>query len=95
VPFLAQVEALAASGYITGASGRNWTGYGSDVTLAENISETQQALLCDPQTSGGLLVACAADSVDKVLSLFHAQGFAEAAVIGELSTGIPGIDVAA
>ena len=74
VPFLAQAEALAANGFITGASGRNWSGYGQDVQLAENISDTQKALLCDPQTSGGLLVACAADSVDKVLSLFHAQG---------------------
>ncbi len=93
VPFLPQVEALAANGFITGASGRNWSGYGSDVTLAENISETQKALLCDPQTSGGLLVACAADSVKVVLSLFHAQGFSQAAVIGELSAGTPGIDV--
>lgn len=93
VPFLPQVEALATKGFITGASGRNWSGYGSDVTLAETISETQKALLCDPQTSGGLLVACTADSVDQVLSLFHAQGFAQAAVIGELSAGKPGIDV--
>lgn len=95
VPFLAQAEALAASGFLTGASGRNWSGYGQDVTLAENISDTQKALLCDPQTSGGLLVACAADSVDKVLSLFHAQGFAQAAVIGELDAGHPGVDVKA
>jgi selenide,water dikinase len=95
VPFLAQAEALAAKGFITGASGRNWSGYGHDVTLAENISDTQKALLCDPQTSGGLLVACAADSVDKVLSLFHAQGFAHAAVIGALDAGNPGVDVSA
>lgn len=95
VPFLAQVEALAASGFITGASGRNWAGYGSDVTLAKDISETQKALLCDPQTSGGLLVACAADKVNEVLSLFQAQGFAQAAVIGELSHGTPSVDVTA
>jgi selenide,water dikinase len=63
------------------------------VTLAKQISDTQKALLCDPQTSGGLLVACAADSVDEVLSLFHAQGFAQAAVIGEISAGQPGVEV--
>ncbi len=95
VPFLPQVEALAANGFITGASGRNWAGYGSDVTLADHISETQKALLCDPQTSGGLLVACASDSIDKVLALFQAQGFAQAAVIGELSAGAPGVEVTA
>ncbi len=93
VPFLPQVEALAANGFITGASGRNWAGYGSDVTLADHISEMQKALLCDPQTSGGLLVACASDSIDKVLALFQAQGFAQAAVIGELSAGAPGVEV--
>jgi selenide,water dikinase len=93
VPFLAQSEVLAASGFITGASGRNWSGYGHDVTLTESMSDIQKALLCDPQTSGGLLVACTADSVDQVLSLFHAQGFARAAVIGELVAGQPGIDV--
>ena len=95
VPFLPQVEALAASGFVTGASGRNWSGYGADITLGGNISETQKALLCDPQTSGGLLVACAPESVDSVLSLFHAQGFAQAAVIGELDAGKPGVNVTA
>ncbi len=95
VPFLPGVEALAAQGFITGASGRNWAGYGKDVRLAEGITAQQQALLCDPQTSGGLLVACAPDSVDAVLALFRAEGFAQAAVIGEMTEGTPGIAVLA
>ncbi len=95
VPFLHGVETLAAQGYITGASGRNWAGYGQDVRLADGVSPLQQALLCDPQTSGGLLVACAPESVDQVLDVFRQHGFAHAAVVGEMTEGQPGIQVTA
>ncbi len=83
VPLLAGVRELAASGMVTGASGRNWAGYGADVTLPVDFADTERALLTDPQTSGGLLVSCAPDSVDAVLAAFAAHGFARAAVIGE------------
>jgi selenide,water dikinase len=86
IPKLPGVEALAARGFITGASGRNWAGYGRDVAL-DGIDDVGRALLTDPQTSGGLLVACAADSVDDALRVFHDEGFARAAVIGELRAG--------
>ncbi len=95
VPLLAGVESLAAQGYITGASGRNWAGYGQDVTLADGITPLQQALLCDPQTSGGLLVACAPEAVDQVLELFRRNGFGEAAVVGEMVEGKAGVEVVA
>ncbi len=95
VPFLPGVEALAAQGFITGASGRNWAGYGKDVRLGNGITPQQQALLCDPQTSGGLLVACAPEAVDEVHALFRAEGFAQATVVGEMAEGTPGIDVIA
>ena len=93
VPLLAGVEQLAADGFVTGASARNWAGYQHDVQLDAAITPLQQALLCDPQTSGGLLVACAQDAVDTVLAVFHAQGFAHAALIGEMSQGTPGVEV--
>jgi selenide,water dikinase len=86
VPLLPGVEALATRGFVTGASGRNWAAYGSDVTLA-GATELHQALLTDPQTSGGLLVACAAEAVGAVLETFRADGFDHAAVIGELAAG--------
>ena len=56
VPMLAGVEAMAVNGFITGASGRNWAGYGADVELDAALPKVAQALLGDPQTSGGLLV---------------------------------------
>jgi selenide,water dikinase len=94
IPLLPGVLKLAESGYVTGASGRNWAGYGEDVVLADSISPAQQMLLTDPQTSGGLLVSCAADAVDEVLALFKREGFAHAAVIGEMVAGPAKVEVA-
>jgi selenide, water dikinase len=95
VPLLPNVQQLAESGYVTGASGRNWAGYGHDVALANDVTPVQQMLLTDPQTSGGLLVSCDADSVDEVLALFRREGFADAAVIGEMATGPAKVEVTA
>ena len=82
VPLLPGVRALAAQGYVTGASGRNWAGYGRDVALPEAMAPEDRALLTDPQTSGGLLVACEPASVDAVLAIFRRHGFDAAAVVG-------------
>ena len=84
VPLLAGVRALAARGLITGASGRNWSSYGSEVTLPSGFTTEDQALLTDPQTSGGLLVSCAPHCVDNVLAVFRRHGFAQAAVVGAI-----------
>jgi selenide,water dikinase len=95
IPLLPQVLQLAAQGCVTGASGRNWEAYGHDVTLATGVSAVQKALLSDPQTSGGLLVACDPAAVGEVLALFQREGFAHAAVIGEMSAGAAKIEVQA
>jgi selenide,water dikinase len=84
VPMIAGVRELAAQGMVTGASGRNWAAYGAQVTLPAEFGVTNQALLSDPQTSGGLLVACDAASVPRVLEIFHAHGMADAAEIGSI-----------
>ncbi|HSW83018.1 MAG TPA: selenide, water dikinase SelD [Usitatibacter sp.] len=94
IPILPQALEFAAEGISTGASGRNWTGYGNRVKLGANINEAQKALLTDPQTSGGLLVACAPESVDEVLAIFRSEGFGEAAVVGEMFAGAPEVQVA-
>jgi len=93
VPLLDGVEAMVAEGFVTGASGRNWAGYGSDVDLAKGLPATAQSLLSDPQTSGGLLVSCAAESVDAVLEVFRREGFGGAKVVGRTEAGSPGLTV--
>jgi selenide, water dikinase len=95
VPLIAGVAYLAAQGMVTGASARNWAGYGEHVRLDPALDDVAQALLTDPQTSGGLLVACDPSTVDDVLALFQRDGFADAAVIGELAAGEPAVEVAA
>ncbi len=93
LPFLDNVVALAEAGFVTGASARNWASYGSDVQLAAGLDEVRKALLCDPQTSGGLLVSCSADAVDGVLATFRRRGFERASIVGGISDGAPGVTV--
>ncbi|MFZ6772387.1 selenide, water dikinase SelD [Undibacterium sp. SXout7W] len=93
VPLLPHVRDLAASNYITGASGRNWQGYGHEVKLSSSITSLEQALLTDPQTAGGLLVACSPETVEQVLAIFKEEGFSDATVIGNMQKGIPEVSV--
>ena len=95
IPVLPSALQLAQQGYSTGAAERNWNSYGAEIELAQELDEWQRKLLCDPQTSGGLLVACSPDAVDDVLKAFHAEEFAEARVIGGLRAGQTGIRVRA
>jgi selenide,water dikinase len=94
LPWLGDVQALAAAGVVTGASLRNWQSYGSNVQLADDLPTTAQTLLTDPQTSGGLLVACDPSEVDAVLFLLRDDGFDHAAVIGEMVDGPASVAVA-
>ncbi|MDQ7981007.1 selenide, water dikinase SelD [Paraburkholderia sp. SARCC-3016] len=93
LPWLDGVDAFAAAGVFTGASGRNWASYGEQVQLAGSLPDTARTLLTDPQTSGGLLVACAPDTVDDVLAIFRDDGFARVAVIGEMTGGAARVEV--
>jgi selenide,water dikinase len=92
VPLLTAARELAGGGHVTGGSNRNWKGYGGMVHLG-GYGDIERALLTDPQTSGGLLVACAPETTDEVLQLFLSEGFGHAAVIGEIDAGAPGITV--
>jgi selenide, water dikinase len=85
VPLMAGVRALATQGFVTGASGRNWAGYGADVSLPAAFAAEDLALLTDPQTSGGLLVSCAPSALDAVMAVFRRHGFEQAAVIGSVA----------
>jgi len=87
LPLIERAVMFAKEGMATGATGRNWNGYGGEVISPKELLSWQRTLLTDPQTSGGLLVSCASDAVDAVLAAFSQDGFAEAAVIGELSAG--------
>ncbi len=93
IPLLPRAAELVEAGFITGASARNWASYGHLVRIAAGLGNGARTLLTDPQTSGGLLVSCAQESVTEVLSIFLQQGFTHVSVIGEIAEGEPGIDV--
>jgi selenide,water dikinase len=93
LPIIADALDWAKQGVATGASDRNWKGYGAEVSLPKDAPEWQRKLLSDPQTSGGLLVACSQDSVSQVLKIFSAKGFTEAKVIGRCLEGPPRLTV--
>jgi selenide,water dikinase len=93
VPLHPGLLPLARDGLVTGASARNWAAIGGDVALGAGLGDAERAVLTDPQTSGGLLVACAPEAVTEVLAAFSREGFDRAAEIGEIVAGTSGIAV--
>jgi selenide,water dikinase len=87
VPLLADAARLAGEGFVTGASHRNWASYGADVRMPGEWPDWRRHLLTDPQTSGGLLVACAADRAEAVAGTIRDAGYPAARVIGHAETG--------
>ncbi len=87
LPVIPEALEWVKQGVATGASDRNWNGYGKDVVLPAGAAEWQRKLVTDPQTSGGLLVACAPEAEQAVLAEFSKRGFAQAKAIGRLAAG--------
>jgi selenide,water dikinase len=93
VPLLAEAASLAQQGFVTGASHRNWQSYGAQVSLPAGLPDWQRHLLSDPQTSGGLLVACAPGRAAGIVETIQAAGYAAARVIGTAAAGSPGVKI--
>jgi selenide,water dikinase len=87
VPILSAARLLVEAGYATGASDRNWASCQDAVELPGSWPQWRRKILTDPQTSGGLLVACDAATAPAVLEVFKREGFNHAAQIGALSAG--------
>lgn len=78
---------LIQAGFSPGAAERNWASYGSDVSLFADIQDWQRKLLCDPQTSGGLLISCKEEALDEVKQVLFADGFSASRTIGRMGQG--------
>ncbi|RYC30820.1 selenide, water dikinase SelD [Lichenibacterium minor] len=94
LPLLDGVADLAAAGIRTGASTRNWASFGAEVKLGPALPAWGRDLLCDPQTSGGLLVAVSPDGLEAVLAKARERGFGRASVIGTFNAGDATVTVA-
>jgi selenide, water dikinase len=87
VPLLSQAAQLAQAGYVTGASERNWASYAGDVDIPADYAQWQRHLMTDPQTSGGLLLACAPARAAVVIAAVRDAGYPAARVIGRAEAG--------
>lgn len=93
IPLLPEAQRLIEHGFLTGASGRNWASYGHEVRLDPGRPEWQRQLLTDPQTSGGLLIACRADRAEAITRQIVEDGYPYARVIGRAESGQPVVTV--
>jgi selenide,water dikinase len=94
VPLLPGVEQLALDGIATGAATRNWESYGALVTRPASLADHWRMMLCDPQTSGGLLIAVAPEGASALLGRLKRRGFDNANIIGRFEAGTAGIAIA-
>jgi selenide,water dikinase len=93
LPLLSEAIALAGGNFITGASKRNWASYSESVILPTDFPEWRRDLLTDPQTSGGLLIACEQDKAIEVARMIADQGYPSVRVIGRVEAGPPSVAV--
>ena len=81
IPKLQGVMDYVALGAVPGGSMRNFQSYGHHIV---GLDDEKQTLLCDPQTSGGLLISVAADAQDEIANLLQSNGW-YSEVIGHVS----------
>ncbi len=94
VPLIPGVANFASSGAIPGGTENNLDYVSPYVQWREDIPKVTRLILCDAQTSGGLLIAVNPRDAEKLLAELKAKGIAEAAIIGEITqTGTGKIEV--
>lgn len=77
IPRFAEVEEYIAQNCIPGGTYRNWDSYGQNIQLKD---ESNKAILCDPQTSGGLLIAVETSAISEVEKLLKENNIATQAL---------------
>ena len=85
IPVLPGVTDLLAQGVAPGGTHRNLSGVEAITNWHPDISDDDKLLLCDAQTSGGLLISVATDKVDRLLEELQTRGVEEATVVGEIT----------
>jgi selenide,water dikinase len=89
IPLLPEASELVRQGFFTGASVRNWASYGDGIKLVSDFPEWQRHLYTDPQTSGGLLIACEAAQSEAIVRRIVDDGYPFARIIGRVESGAP------
>jgi selenide,water dikinase len=92
IPIIQEVPALAAQGVVPGGTKANLTHVSKRVRFPEGLPDDIRWVLADAQTNGGLLACVPARDARKALIALEKAGV-DAALIGEVARGRPGIDV--
>jgi selenide,water dikinase len=87
VPILPGAGEALGSGLVAGGAYRNRDQWKDRIRTARADAEDVVLLACDPQTSGGLLIACPPGETVSLLAELHDSGVASAAVVGEVTVG--------
>jgi len=74
IPVISSVIGYIEKGCIPGGTNRNWKSYGHKILLTD---ESMKPIVCDPQTSGGLLVAVAPDKLEEFRKVMQENGLGE------------------
>jgi selenide,water dikinase len=90
VPILTAAQEYVRQGIAPGGTHANRRFLSSSVSYDADITEYEQLLLCDAQTSGGLLGAMPVDQAESVVGELRSLGATSAAVIGSIVAGEPG-----
>ena len=90
VPLIPGLLDLAALGTVPDGSKRNLSSLADFVEWDQFIPDTVRILLCDAQTSGGLLISVKKDRLGYLMEQLKSNGVAQPKVIGEVSSGSPG-----
>lgn len=94
IPLLPGTAELAAAGHIAGGTRRNVEDTAADVDWADELTELQRLILCDAQTSGGLLIAVPPHRAERLIAELVVENSPIATAIGEVTEGGPRIRVA-
>ena len=90
VPVLAGVWDLLEKGTVPGGTFRNMSSVADSVDWDPSLTEEQRLLMCDAQTSGGLLISVPKGKVDLLLSELESFGVETRAIVGEITAENPG-----
>jgi selenide,water dikinase len=90
VPVLPGVDELLAQGVAPGGTHRNEAGVADYVDWDAAVTENDRLLLCDAQTSGGLLISVPEDRLSLLLDSLERRGVSNRDVVGRITNGPPG-----
>ncbi|HDJ34214.1 MAG TPA: selenide, water dikinase SelD [Bacteroidetes bacterium] len=85
VPLIEGVEALARAGLIPGGTRNNLAYLEDHIIWSPGISMTEKLVLCDAQTSGGLLFTLPETEAEQVIRDLHSAGIKRAGIIGRIT----------